>query len=118
MGDILAAKDGQLGKPENAAPGIAWWDYIKKDGVQLTYTPLPSLLSVQQWDILKSLNRDTPKGIHDWQLARTSTRKSFIIIPHKNFTDNLYVDALKSIAVIIGVVDTDDELIVKDESNL
>ncbi|KAJ3198273.1 hypothetical protein HDU67_003586 [Dinochytrium kinnereticum] len=51
MGDVLAAKDGQFGKP-----GVAWWDYKKEDGIQLILTPLPALLSVQQWDILKSLD--------------------------------------------------------------
>ncbi len=72
-------------------------------------TPLPSLLSVQQWDILKSLNRDTTKRIHDAQLPRTNSQKPFIVLPHTKFTKTEYVDALKSIAAIIGVVPTEDE---------
>jgi hypothetical protein len=118
MGDVLAAKDGQVGKPENAAPGVAWWAYRKENGIQLTTTPLPSILSVRQWDLLKSLNRDTTKRIHDAQLPRTSSQKPFIILPHKKFTTNEYVDDLKSIATTIGVVLAEDELVVKDESEL
>ena len=118
MGDVLAARDGQFGKPKEEAKGVAWWDYKKENGIQLTNTPLPSLLSVQQWDLLKSLNRDTTKRIHDAQLPRTSSQKPFIVLPHTKFTKIEYVDALKSIAAIIGVVPTEDDLIVKDESDL
>jgi hypothetical protein len=67
---------------------------------------------------LKSLNRDTTKRIHDAQLPRTNSQKPFIVLPHTKFTKTKYVDALKSIAAIIGVVPTEDELIVKDESDL
>ena len=118
MGDVLAARDGQFGKPKEEAKGVAWWDYKKENGIQLTNKPLPSLLSVQQWDMLKSLNRDTTKRIHDAQLPRTSSQKPFIVLPHTKFTKIEYVDALKSIAAIIGVVPTEDDLIVKDESDL
>ena len=103
MGDVLAARDGQFGKPKEEVKGVAWWDYKKENGIQLTNTPLPSLLSVQQWDILKSLNRDTTKRIYDAQLPRTSSQKPFIVLPHTKFTETEYVDALKSIAAIIGV---------------
>ena len=48
MGDVLAARDGQFGKPKEEAKGVAWWDYKKENGIRLTNTPLPSLLSVQQ----------------------------------------------------------------------
>jgi hypothetical protein len=68
--------------------------------------------------MLKSLNRDTTKRIHDAQLPRTSSQKPFIVLPHTKFTKTEYVDALKSIAAIIGVVPTEDDLIVKDESDL
>jgi hypothetical protein len=118
MGDVLAARDGQFGKPKEEVKGVAWWDYKKENGIQLTTEPLPSLLSVQQWDMLKSLNRDTTKRIHDAQLPRTSSQKPFIVLPHTKFTKTEYVDALKSIAAIIGVVPTEDDLIVKDESDL
>jgi hypothetical protein len=118
MGDVLAARDGQVGKPKEEAKGLAWWDYKKENGIQLTDIPLPSLLSAQQWDILKSLNRDTTKRIRDAQLPRTSSQKPFIVLPHGKFTETNYVDELKSIAAIIGVVPTEDELIVKDESDL
>jgi hypothetical protein len=118
MGDVLAARDGQFGKPKEEVKGVAWWDYKKENGIQLTNTPLPSLLSVQQWEMLKSLNRDTTKRIHDAQLPRTSSQKPFIVLPHTKFTKTEYVDALKSIAAIIGVVPTEDDLIVKDESDL
>ncbi|KAI3634729.1 hypothetical protein MIR68_007110 [Amoeboaphelidium protococcarum] len=118
MDDVLAAKDGRYGKPENSAPGVAWWDYKKEDGIQFTTTPLPSILSSRQWDILKSLNRDTSQRIHDARLPLTSRLKPFIILPHKQFTTPEYVDELKSIATIIGVVHTDEELVVKDEFEL
>jgi hypothetical protein len=45
------------------------------------------------------------------------SKKPFIVRPHTKFTKTEYVDALKSIAAIIGVVPTEDELIVKDESD-
>ncbi|KAJ3118477.1 hypothetical protein HDU96_001296 [Phlyctochytrium bullatum] len=123
MGDVLAAKDGQRGKPNNSAQGRAWWDYRQKeqrDGNhdEPTPPPLPNLLSAKQWDILKSLNRDTTKRIHDGQLPKTSSQKPFIVVPHAKFASNEYVDSLKSIAAIIGVVASEDDLIVKDESNL
>jgi hypothetical protein len=118
MGDVLAARDGQFGKPKEEAKGVAWWDYKKENEIQLTNTPLPSLLSVQQWDMLKSLNLDTSKRIHDAQLPRTSSQKPFIVLPHTKFTEIEYVDGLKSIAAIIGVVPSEDDLIVRDESDL
>jgi hypothetical protein len=116
MGDLLAAKDGQLGQP-SVPTELAWWDYRKNGGQQLTTTPLPSLFSQSKWDILKALNADTTKRIHDATLPRTSTQKPFVIIPHSKFTTE-YVGSLKRIAAIIGVVPTEDELIVKDESDL
>jgi hypothetical protein len=115
MGDVLAAKDGQFGNPENAAPGIRWWDYRKLNSTQITTIPLPNRLSVEQWDLLKALNRDTTNRIHDAQLPRTSSQKPFIVLPREKITKEKYVDTLRSIAAIIGVVSTEDDLIVKDE---
>ena len=118
MGDVLAAMDGRFGKPKEEVKGVTWWDYKKENGIQVTNTPLPSLLSVQQWEILRSLNRDTTKRIHDAQLPRTNSQKPFIVLPHTTFTKTKYVESLKSIAAIVGVVSSEDELIVKDESDL
>ncbi|KAK5665382.1 hypothetical protein QVD99_007734 [Batrachochytrium dendrobatidis] len=39
MDDLLAAKDGQLGQP-SVPTKLAWWDYRKNGGQQLTTTPL------------------------------------------------------------------------------
>ena len=118
MGDILAAKDGQHGKPKEEAKGFSWWDYKKENRIHLTNIPLPSLLSVRHWDILKSLNRDTTIRIHDAQLPRTSNQKPFIVLTHLNFIKPMDVDELKRIAAIIGVILTEEELIVKYELDL
>jgi hypothetical protein len=115
MCDVLVVRDGQFGKPKGEAKGVAWWDYKTGNGIQLTNTSLPSLLSVEQWDMLKSLNRDTNDRIHDAQLPRTNSHKPFIVLPHTMFAKTEYVDALKIIAAIVGVVPTEDDLIVKDE---
>ena len=116
MGDLLAAKDGQLGQP-SVPTKLAWWDYRKNGGQQLTTTPLPSLFSQSEWDILKALNADTTKRIHDAKLPQTSTQKPFVIIPHSKFTTE-YVGSLKRIAAIADVVFEQDDLVVKDESDL
>ncbi|KAH6571513.1 hypothetical protein BASA61_002661 [Batrachochytrium salamandrivorans] len=116
MGDLLAAKDGQLGQP-SVPTKVAWWDYRKNGGQQLTTTPLPSLFSQSEWGILKSLNADTTKRIHDAKLPQTSTQKPFVIIPHSKFTTE-YVRSLKRIAAIADVVFEPDDLVVKDESDL
>ena len=116
MGDLLAAKDGQLGQP-SVPTKLAWWDYRKNGGQQLTTTPLPSLFSQSEWDILEALNADTTKRIHDAILPRTSTRKPFVIIPHSKFTTE-YVGSLKRIAAIADIVFEQDDLVVKDESDL
>ena len=116
MGDLLAAKDGQLGQP-SVSTKLAWWDYRKNGGRQLTTTPLPSLFSQSEWEILKALNADTTKRIHDAKLPQTSTRKPFVIIPHSKFTTE-NVESLKRIAVIADVVFEQDDLVVKDESDL
>jgi hypothetical protein len=116
MGDLLAAKDGQLGQP-SVQTKLAWWDYRKNGGQQLTTTPLPSLFSQSEWDILKAMNADTTKRIHDAKLPKTSTQKPFVIIPHSKFTtDN--VENLKRIAAIADIVYEQDDLVVKDESDL
>ncbi|KAJ2991735.1 hypothetical protein HDV02_003508 [Globomyces sp. JEL0801] len=116
MGDLLAAKDGQFGQP-TVPTKLAWWDYRKNGRQQLTTTPLPSLFSQSEWDILKALNADTTKRIHDAKLPQTSTQKPFVIIPHSKFTTE-YVRSLKRIAVIAAVVFEQDDLVVKDESDL
>ncbi|KAL5037473.1 hypothetical protein BDEG_26294 [Batrachochytrium dendrobatidis JEL423] len=90
MGDVLAAKDAKQGRPsqlrDDTGRPILWWDYKTKDGIQLTTTPLPSRLSVRQWDRLKSLNCDTNDRIHDAQLPKTSSQKPFVVLPHTKFT--------------------------------
>ena len=116
MGDLLAAKDGQLGQP-SVPTKLAWWDYRKNGGQQLTTTPLPSLFSQSEWDILKALNAETTKRIHDAKLPQTSNQKPFVIIPHSKFTTE-YVGSLKRIAAIANVVFEQDDLVVKDESDL
>ncbi|EGF79208.1 hypothetical protein BATDEDRAFT_89880 [Batrachochytrium dendrobatidis JAM81] len=122
MGDVLAAKDAKQGRPsqlrDDTGRPILWWDYKTKDGIQLTTTPLPSRLSVRQWDRLKSLNCDTNDRIHDAQLPKTSSQKPFVVLPHTKFTTKEYVDDLQSIAAIFRIVTDKDELIVKDESDL
>jgi hypothetical protein len=118
MGNVLAARTGQFGKPKKEDKGVAWWDYKKEDGIQFTNEPLPTRLSDQQWEILNKLNYDTTNRIHDAVLPRTSNQKAFIVLPHTEYTKTEYVDTLKIIAAIIGVVPTKDELVVKDESDL
>ena len=122
MGDVLAAKDTKQGRPsqpldETGRP-ILWWDYNTRDGIPCTTTPLPSFLSVDQWNLLQSLNQDTNNRIHDAQLPRTSTQKPFVVLPHSSFTSNKFVDTLKSIAELTGLITAKDELIVKDELDL
>ena len=118
MGNVLAARKGQFGKPKKEDKGIAWWDYKKENETSFTTEPLPTRLSDHQWEILNKLNYDTSNRIHDAVLPRTSNQKAFIVLPHTEYTKTEYVDALKSIAAIIGVVPTKDELVVKDESDL
>jgi hypothetical protein len=122
MGDVLAAKDAKQGRPsqlrDDTGRPFLWWDYKTNDGILLTTIPLPSRLSARQWDILKSLNRDTNDRIHDRQLPKTSNNKPFVVLPHSKFTTKEYVDDLQSIAAIFSVVTDKDDLIVKDESDL
>jgi hypothetical protein len=76
------------------------------------------MFSQSEWDILKSLNADTTKRIHDAKLPQTSTQKPFVIIPHSKFIATEYVKSLKRIAAIADVVFEQDDLVVKDESDL
>jgi hypothetical protein len=48
MGDVFFAMDGHFGKPKEKFQGIACWDYKKENGIQVTNTNLPSLLSVRE----------------------------------------------------------------------
>jgi hypothetical protein len=120
MGDVLAAKNAKQGRPiqllDDTGRPLLWWDYKTKDGIQLPTTPLPSRLSARQWDIMKSLNRDTNDRIHDAQLPKTSSNKPFVVLSHSKFTTKEYVDDLQSIAAIFRVVTDKDDLVVKDES--
>lgn len=118
MSEVLAAKDGRLGEPQNSIKGDAWWDYKKDDGIQFTTIPLHALLSVQQWDTLKELNHDTLGRIYHGQMPRTSRQKPFLVLPHSKYTSPEYVCTLKCIAEIVGIVPTGDDLVVMDESNL
>ena len=122
MGDVLAAKDAKQGRPiqllDDIGRPLPWWDYKTKDGIQLNTTPLPSRLSARQWDIMKSLNRDTNDRIHDAQLPKTSNNKPFVVLSHTKFTTKEYVDDLQSIAAIFRVVTDKNDLVVKDESAL
>jgi hypothetical protein len=122
IGDVLGAKDAQRGRPsqplDSTGRPILWWDYKMKDGIQCTTTPLPSFLSIEQWDLLKSLNQDTNYRIHDAQLPRTITQKPYVVLPHSTFITGEFVDTLKSIAEVTGLINQKDDLVVKDESNL
>ena len=110
MGDLLAAKEGQEGDT---------WDYRKNRRRQLMTTiPLPSFFSKSQWDLLKSLNSDTTKRIHDAKLPQTSNQKPYVIIPHSKYDTKEYVNNLKSIAAKANIVEEEDDLIVKDELDL
>ena len=107
MGDLLAAKDGQEG---------VTWHYRKIGEEQLTTTPLPSLFSMAEWNILKTLHAEAMHKIYDARLPQTSNQKQYIIIPHSEFATE-YVESLKHIAAIAGVVVEEDDLIVKDEAD-
>jgi hypothetical protein len=82
MGDVLAARKGQFGKPKKEDKGVAWWDYKKENETSFTTEHLPTRLSDQQWEIFSKLNYDTSNRIHDAVLPRTSNQKAFIILPH------------------------------------
>ena len=116
--DVLAARDGQIGKPQSPSPGVTWWDYKKNDGIQFTTIPLPSLFSVQEWEALETLNRETLKRIYDGQMPRTSSQKPYIVLTHSEYTSPECVSSLKRIATIFGIVPKADDLVVMDESNL
>lgn len=109
MDDLLAAKIGPKGDT---------WDYRKCGHAQLTTVPLPSLFSQSEWDILKSLNADIGKRIQDAFLPRTIRQRPYIIIPHSKFVVKEYVNSLKQIAAKANVVIEEDNLMVKDESDL
>lgn len=118
MGDVLAAFRGKQGKSKRTIPGVTWWDYRQNDGLPLTNEPLSSRLSAQQWKTLEKLNRKTSDRIHDALLPLTTHQKPFIVLPHNDFMDKETVNDLKSIAAIIGVVPSEADFIVKDESDL
>ena len=110
MGDLLAAKEGQEGDT---------WDYRKnRRGQLMTTIPLPSLFSKSEWDLLKSLNGDTTKRIHDAKLPQTSNQKPYVISPHSKYDTKEYVNNLKRIAAKANIVEEEDDLIVKDEIDL
>ena len=118
MGDVLAAFRGKQGKCDYTSPGVTWWDYRQNDGLRLTNEPLSSRLTAKQWKTLEKLNRKTSERIHDALLPLTTNQKPFIVLSHNDFVDTEIVNDLKSIAVIIGVVPTEADFIVKDESDL
>ena len=109
MGDLLAAKDGREGDT---------WEYRTYKRQKLATKPLPDVFSMAEWEILSTLNADTTQRIHDAQLPLTSSQKPYVIIPHSKFTITEYVGSLKRIAAIADVVFEEDDLVVKDESDL
>lgn len=117
MSDLLDAKNGQFGKPSDPDLGSAWWDYRKVDDTTTAIKPLLSIFTQAQWDKLQSLNQYCLDKIYDGQLFRTCSQKPIVVIPHSDFTEG-FVHSLKSIAANIGIVPTEDDLIVMDESDL
>ncbi len=118
IGDVLAAKDGQVGRPKGKISKQKWWDYGVLDGTKLTYVPLPSRLTSEKWDVLRYLNRKTTGRIHDAKLPRDSDDQPYVIVSHDDFVEPQFVAAVKDIALDLGVVDAEEELIVKDELQL
>jgi hypothetical protein len=116
LGDVLAAKDGQFGKPKEKAKGIAWWDYRKENEIQLTNTPLPELFDEDEWKRMKELNRITNERIHDARLP-TDKGKVFIVLPNDEFNDET-VRFFKRIGKKGKLFTYENDLIVKDESGI
>ena len=114
--DVFAAKNGQQGKPTEPSQS-KWWDYRVSDQGPVNATPLPSLLTDEEWNKLESLAINTRNRLYDGQLPMIGNRKSVVIIPHSTYTQE-FVDDLKSIAVISGIVGTEEDLIVQDEDDL
>jgi hypothetical protein len=118
MGDLLAASRGKQGKREQTNLGVTWWDYRLIDGTPLSNEPLSSRLTAKQWKTLENLNRKISDRIHNAILPLTTDQKPFVVLPREDFMDKEIVNDLKSIAANIGVVSTEDGLIVKDEFEL
>jgi hypothetical protein len=92
------------------------WNFKLKNGLPLSNIPLPDLLSNEKWDVLKRLDRFVSRTtLYDCRLARTTSCKPFIIIPHSDFIKTGYVDGLKTIAAVFGLIESKGELIVMDE---
>ncbi len=108
MSDLLAAKDGQQGKPITSTLDVAWWDYRKVGEV-----PLPEVYTPEEWDVLESLNRETIEKIYDGVLIRNSSQKPVVVLPHSMFTNDI-VESVKRMAAMIGT----DDLVVMHESEL
>ena len=116
LGDVLAAKDGQFGKPKEIAKGIAWWDYRKENEIQLTDTPLPELFDEDEWKRMKELNKITNERIHDARLP-TDKGKVFIVLPNDECNDET-VRFFKRIGKKGKLFTYETDLIVKNESGL
>ena len=71
IGDVLAAKKGQQGRSNTTNKNIKWWDF-RDVYIDAITTPLPSLFSLQQWDLLESLESETKGELSDALLPRTS----------------------------------------------
>jgi hypothetical protein len=118
IGDVLAAKDGQVGRPKRKISRRKWWDYRVVNGIPRTSVPLPSLLTREKWDVLRYLNTKTSVRIHDAELPRDGNDQPYVIVSHDDFAEAQFVSAVKDIAVDIGVVAAHEKFIVKDELQL
>lgn len=105
-------------KSQSSSPGVTWWDNRKNDGIQLSTISLPSLFSVQELEALEALNRETLERIDDGEIPRTSIQKPYIVLIHSEYTSTECVSSLKRIATIVGIVPTEDHLVLINETKL
>jgi hypothetical protein len=90
------------------------WEYRLKKRRKVIETPLPRFFEEDEWKSLKHLNKRITLRIHDGKVPTTRNGKSYIILPHDIFSDEL-VKRYKEIAAKGNVVFVPTEFDVKDE---
>jgi hypothetical protein len=122
MGDVLKARDtdeGQLWSFRVSTRSRRFQDdngYTRTlpKGTPYIDTPLPSLFTDPEWQMIRDFNKDISGKIHDARIPEDSKGNPYIVIPHSKFTPER-INFLKMIGFKSKLFSDPDDLRVKDE---
>lgn len=77
---------------------------------------LPELFSPEQWDLLVKFDCEIHQRIHDGILPMSNGRgRPYVVVGELNYEDD-FINGVKQIAVVVGIVSKPEEFLVKNEN--